>query len=288
MDTVKYEAYIKTVESGSITAAAEEMGYTQPGITRMINSLEDELGLTLLTRSRTGAAPTDDGAVMLAAMREICRCQEHIEQLAAGIKGLAIGRISVGSFYSIAEVWLPEIIDAFKKDYPEIGIHTFEGLTDDISDMFAEMKLDCCFMSRPTAFSGEWIRLRNDPMVAWLPKDHPLARRKTFPLAGLSTEPFIYPAPGHDTDIDRLLQKESITPNVAFRSQDPATVFSMVEAGLGISINNELQSRKFKGDVVILPLSPAREVELGIAVPSMKKASPAVLKFIEYAEKIID
>ena len=286
MDTVKYEAFLKTVDLGSITAAAETMGYTQPGLTRMLNSLEKEMGCRLLKRGRNGAEPTSDGRTLLPAIRELCRYQEQISQITAGITGLLSGEISVGSFYSTAEGWLPKLIRLFSGKYPEVRIHTFEGVKDDLTLMLEEKKLDCCFMSNPQDYTGEWIPLKRIPIVAWLPKTHPLAMEDSFPLSELECEAFIHPAPGHDTDVDKLISDESIKVNVKYQSQDPATIFAMVEAGLGISINNKLQSCRFKGDVAVIPVSPARYVELGIAVPSLKKASPAALEFIRTSEKL--
>jgi len=286
MDTVKYKAFITTVDLGSITAAAGAMGYTQPGLTRMLNSLEKEMGCRLLKRGRNGAELTSDGRKLIPAIRELCKCQEQISQMTAEIAGLLSGEISVGSFYSIAEGWLPKLIGLFGRKYPEVRVHTFEGLADDLTLMLEENKLDCCFMSKPADYKGEWLPLKMEPIVAWLPKTHPLSGADSFPLSELEHEAFIHPAPGHDTDIDRLLHDESIEANAKYWSQDPATVFSMVESGLGISINNKLQSCKFKGNVTVIPVFPARYVELGIAVPSLKKASPAALEFIRTAEKL--
>ena len=98
--------------------------------------------------------------------------------------------------------------------------------------------------------------------------------------------PFIHTTPGQDTEIDRLLKKLDITPDVKFTTMNAFTTYNMVAAGLGISIDQRLRSQKWNADVVELPFAPRQYEELGIAVPSLSEASPATKKFIKYVQTI--
>lgn len=104
-----------------------------------------------------------------------------------------------------------------------------------------------------------------------------------FPLMRLQNEPFIHTSPNHDTDQDRLLEQHDLHPQTCFTTRDGFTTYNMVEAGLGVSFNQRLISRKWSGTVAEVPFDPPQFVTLGISVPSLKEASPAAKKFIACA-----
>lgn len=128
-----------------------------------------------------------------------------------------------------------------------------------------------------------------DELVAWLPQNHPLASADSFPVEKLESEPFIHTSPDHDTDQDRLLALLKLHPQTCFTTRDGFTTYNMVSAGLGISFNQRLISQKWDSDAVVqIPFCPPQFVELGIAVPSLKEASPAAKKLIECAMQCIE
>ena len=95
MSNIKYLAYLKTVEFHSLTKAANLLGYTQPGISHMITSLEQELGFPLLIRAKDGVYPTDEGQQLLYYMRQIVNNETMLKDLANQINGIETGsRIS--------------------------------------------------------------------------------------------------------------------------------------------------------------------------------------------------
>jgi len=285
MDSKKCEAFLAAIDYGSLTAAGEALGYTQPGITRMINTLEEELGFKLFVRTKKGVSVTGNGAIMIPAFREIVRAQRVAEELGSNIQGILSGVLTIGSYYSISALWLPGIIQRFQKDYPNVHIKVNEGGNKEITHWLGEKSIDCSFAAQPSEQPFyDWLPLVQDELEVWLPKDHPKAKDESFALHSLADEDFIITSANQDTEIDRLLDKEDIHPNIKFATKDSFTTYCMVEAGLGVSLNNNLISRKWTGDVVQLPFSPRRYVELGIALPNADEASPATKKFIEYVK----
>ena len=87
MDLTKYQVFLKTVECGSFTAAAQQLSFTQSGVSHAISGLEEELGVTLLSRSRGGVTQTADGWALMPNIQEICRQQQSIEERAKGSAG---------------------------------------------------------------------------------------------------------------------------------------------------------------------------------------------------------
>ena len=110
MDATKCEAILIAAETGSLTAAAERLGYTQSGITRMLGSMENEVGFSLFVRSKKGVQLTENGKAMLPLFREIVHAQQNALQFSADICGIIKGSLTIGCYYSISAMWMPEIL----------------------------------------------------------------------------------------------------------------------------------------------------------------------------------
>ena len=107
-------------------------------------------------------------------------------------------------------------------------------------------------------------------------------------MADVEKESFISTLPGEDTDIDRFFETNHVKPDVRFTTGNDYTAYCMVEAGLGMSLNNRLLSARWKGAVAEVPFDPPQYISLGIAVPSLKDVSPAARKFIELVLEMLD
>lgn len=287
MDAQKCEALITTLELGSMTAAAAQLGYSQSGITRMISALEDEVGFSLIVRNKKGIKLTENGAAMLPLLREVVRAQNDAKQLSADILGTVCGVLTIGSYYSISAMWMPELLKQFLGKYPGVKVRVREGGNREMARWLAEKSADLCFCAEQEKSVCDWIPLFNDEMVAWLPADHPLRNAPAFPVKQLEKEQFIHTQPGEDTEIDRLLASLNLHPEVYFSTRDAFTTYNLVSAGLGMSFNQRLISKNWNGNIVTLPFDPPQYVSLGIAVPNLEEASPAAKRFIELAKKTI-
>lgn len=133
----------------------------------------------------------------------------------------------------------------------------------------------------------DWIPLAEDPMLALLPKDHPLARAKAYPLANCAVDRFIMPAKGCDDDLMALFHRTGIVPNVQFTTLESLSAMSMVEQGLGMSVMNKLITERRICDIVMLPVDPPASITLGIALHSKADLSPAVRMFLKYAVRML-
>ena len=182
VESNKYEAFLIAVEKGSLTAAGETLGYTQSGITRMIRSLEEELGFTLLVRTKNGVRPTSNGQSMMQFFREIIRAHRNAKEAGASICGVLCGELTIGSYYSISAFWLPKILRQFQQQYPCIRIHLREGTNQQISHWLNEKSIDCCLSAKPAEETNcDWQKLAEDELLIWLPPNHPRAKDKSFP-----------------------------------------------------------------------------------------------------------
>ncbi|WP_433939501.1 LysR family transcriptional regulator [Paenibacillus lautus] len=284
MSINKFKVLLKVVELGSLTKAAEVMGFTQSGVSHMINSLEDEFGFSLLIRNRSGAKLTTNGEEIVKTMREILKWNEHLEQQVASIHGIELGTIHIGTFTSVGVHWLPGIIQDFQRDYPHIEIRLVEGDYREIEDWIAEGKIDCGFLSLPTWDIFDAILLHQDPMLVLLPMEHPLSSEDSITLTQIENEPFIMPSKGSDYDVNRVLEKAPTKPDIKYTLGDDYAIMAMVEKGLGISILPELVLRGQRRNIRLIELKEKSFRSLGIAVSSLREVSPATKRFLNYVK----
>jgi DNA-binding transcriptional LysR family regulator len=280
----KFKVLMKVVELGSLTKAAEAMGFTQSGVSHMINSLEDEFGFTLLIRSRSGTKLTTNGEEIVKTIREILKWNEHLDQKVASIHGIELGTIHIGTFTSVAVHWLPSIIKDFQQDYPHIEIRLAEGDYREIEDWIAEGRIDCGFLSLPTWDVFDAMPLHQDPMLVLLPMEHPLSSQASIRLSQIENEPFIMPSKGSDDDVNRVLERASTKPDIKYTVGDDYAIMAMVEKGLGISILPELVLRGQRRNIRLVELQEPYFRSLGIAVSSMREMSPATKRFLNYVK----
>lgn len=284
MSINKFKVLLKVVELGSLTQAAEVMGFTQSGVSHMISSLEDEFGFSLLIRNRSGAKLTTNGEEILKTIREILKWNEHLEQQVASIHGIELGTIHIGTFTSVGVHWLPGIIQDFQRDYPHTEIRLVEGDYREIEDWISEGKIDCGFLSLPTSDTFDAIPLHQDPMLVLLPMEHPLSSEVSITLTQIENEPFIMPSQGSDYDVNRMLEKARIKPDIKYTLGDDYAIMAMVEKGLGISILPELVLRGQQRNIRLIELKEKSFRSLGIAVNSMREISPATKRFLNYVK----
>ena len=188
MNIQKYMAF---VEYGSFTKAAEILNYSQSGISRMINDLEKEWQVVLLERRKTGVRLTSDGMKLLPYAKEVCQKYEILQMQVDDLSGLKSGFIRIGTFSSVATHWLPNIIKAFQKAYPNIEYELRLGNYSEIEEWILEGEVDCGFIRLPSQSQLDTLYLEPDPLLAVLPKGHPMAGCQKFPITAFCQEPFI-------------------------------------------------------------------------------------------------
>lgn len=282
MDTEKCRALLCTIETGSLSAAAEKLGYTPSGVSRMMAALEEQAGFPLLDRGRNGVTPTADCRTLLPAIYDLVRQGDRVDQMAAQIRGLETGQVIAGTAYNYYYRWLSHLIADFGKAYPGIGVTLIEGTSSRLSRLAEERRADFCIISKREG-SYRWLPLKDDPLVAWVPRDHPAAAKGVLPLEALRTEPFIEIYPGQETDNSRFFASQGFRPKVRYATSDTFAAYSMVAAGLGVTLVNSIFEDVWQGDVAALPLDPPQYVSVGIALPAKEQTPPAVSRFIEFA-----
>lgn len=299
MSVRKYLALSKVIELGSVTAAASELGVSQSSVTQLLNSLEDELGVSLLTRSRSGVRLTDDGSALLPLMQEVLKADASVHALAEELSRTEEDEpgvvIRIGSFTSVAVNWLPDILREFSKEEPDVSIELIDGGYNNIEKTFAEHPIDFGFVRLPLDFNCATVPLCNDRLLAVLPADFDTAKLTsgpgttdyTCPVSLFATEPVISLIDTVDRDAKTVFKSAGITPNIRYRVEDDYAQLAMVEKGLGIAIVPELMVKGTKQNVRAVELDPPSYRMIGIAFPDQSKTSDIALKFVEFTKRFL-
>ncbi|RNB52839.1 LysR family transcriptional regulator [Brevibacillus gelatini] len=282
MNIQKYLALVKTVEYGSFTKAAEALNYSQSGISRMINDLEVEWKISLLERGRSGVRLTSEGLKILPYAKSVCSEYQKLQTQIEELHGLQSGFIRIGTFSSVATHWLPNIIKAFQKDYPNVDYELLLGDYTEIENWILEGRVDCGFLRLPTHPKLETVFLDQDKLLVILPKNHPLADCERFPVNALSEDPFMLLEKGAKAEISEIFERYHVEPKVQFTTWDDYAIMSMVENGLGISILPELILKRIPYQIVAKELEVPAYRRIGLAMRDKESASLAVKRFLDY------
>lgn len=278
----KYMSFVKAVEYGSFTKAAERLHYSQSGISRMIGDLEKEWNIVLLERRKDGVRLTSEGMKLLPHAKNLVAEYEKLQMQVDELNGLQSGLIRIGTFSSVATHWLPNIIREFQKSYPQIEYELLLGDYSEIETWILDGRVDCGFLRLPAHPELDTIFLEQDQLMAILPENHPLKDCEKFPISALCTEPFLLLEKGGKAEISEIFESNGLVPDVWFTTWDDYAVMSMVESGLGISILPQLILKRVPYRIVAKELDVSAYRSIGLALRDKETASLAVKRFLDY------
>lgn len=278
----RYIALQKIMELGSFTKAAEALGYTQSSISQMIASLENELSIKLLIRSRHGVKLTIEGTELYPFIERTILQYRAMQEKVNEIKGLETGIIRVGTFSSITCHWMPQLIKGFQQRYPNVQFLFHQGDYTSIQEWIKTGAVDFGFVTPPAVTDLETIIMKDGEMLAILPKSHPLADRTSIRVSEISGDPYILMEEGHFSEPLNAFEAAGLKPNIKYTIHDDYAVMTMVEAGLGVSILAELVLQRTNFDIAKIPLDPPIYRTLAIAYKDRHSLPVASQYFIKY------
>ena len=280
----RLRVFVEVARQGSISAAAEELSYTQSAVSQQIAALEAETGVTLVERLPRGVRLTTAGETLLAHAEGILGRIAAAEADMEAIAGLRGGQLLMASFPTAGATLMPLAIALFRAQHPEVELTLAEGEPEEIAPRLHAGEFDLALLFE---FEGESDKLFSyltrqplfeDPMFIALPADHPLAARRTLRLADLRAEAWIQtssssPCARH---VVRCCHVAGFEPIVSFESDDFGVVQGLVAAGVGVALIPKLALASGREDIAIRALSPASPVRRVIAAtPEGSRLTPA-------------
>lgn len=283
MSFQKYLALLKAAELGSISQAAEQLGYTQPAVSRMVADLEAEWQVDLLRRSRNGVEPSSECLRLLPILRAIAADREALDFTISEFHGTQTGLIRVGIFTSVADMWIPNLLKSFQEKYPKIEFELINLNTyAEIESYIRYGKVDCGFVCLPTANDLDAHFLMRDELVAVLPENHTLANAVVFPIQELEGAPFIKLHETADYEVAHFLERIPYAPAVQYEVGSDHTILSMVESGLGISITHSLIANNPRYKILHKRFDMGQHRDIAIATAKTARVSGITQLFIEH------
>ncbi|HLF30029.1 MAG TPA: LysR substrate-binding domain-containing protein [Xanthomonadales bacterium] len=233
---------IAIVDSGmNITAASQNLFTSQPGISKQVKMLEDELSLSLFVRKgKSLEGLTDAGKEVVLRARKVLNEVDNIRSLSQELAGQLQGQLLVATTHTQARYVLPDLLEAFQRKFPGISISLHQGTSDQIARQVQDQEADFAIASGQSELFEDLVTL---PIYHWertivVHPRHPLAVLPKITLADLAAHPIISYTHSFDKDSDqaRAFEKAGIRPNVVFSAEDPEVIKNYVRKDMGVGI----------------------------------------------------
>lgn len=225
----------------NVSATAQSLYTSQPGISKQIRLLEDELGVEIFSRSGKHLTRiTPAGEAILKTAGEVLRKCESIKQVAQEFGDEKKGSLTIATTHTQARYILPKIIQAFIKKYPDVSLHMHQGTPMQIAEMAADGSVDFAIATEALELFSDLIMM---PCYKWnravvVPKDHPLAKLQKLTLADLAKHPIVTYVFGFTgrSKLDEAFIDQGLVPKIVFTASDADVIKTYVRLGLGVGI----------------------------------------------------
>ena len=256
---------------------------SQPGVSRAVRALEEELGGPLLHRSRAAARLTALGERALGRARVILAEADAMRQERDEQRGIARGRVRLGSMPSVSAVLLPGLLTQLERRHPALTVSVIEGHDDELLSWVSDDVVDVAVVVAVEDPELVQQPLLTDPLLAVVPAAHHLAHCRSLERRQLAEEPFILTRAGCERIVLRALAEDGVVPSVSFEVTEASSILAMVGEGLGVSLMPRLAALRPPSSVALRPLSPPAERRLSLATRAGRTESPALRAFLDEA-----
>lgn len=225
----------------NVSATAQSLFTSQPGISKQVRLLEDELGVEIFERSgKHLTRVTPAGEAILERAGDILRKVESIKQVAQEFRNDQKGTLSIATTHTQARYALPPAIKVFMERYPEVSLHMHQGTPVQISEMAADGTVDFAIATEALELFSDLVMM---PCYTWnrcviVPEGHPLASVKRLTIEDVAAYPIVTYVFGFTgrSRLDEAFHAKRLTPRVVFTATDADVIKTYVRLGLGIGI----------------------------------------------------
>jgi len=288
MELRQLEYFIAVAEEANFTRAAERVHISQSGVSAQIRQLERDLGATLIDRSGRAATVTTAGAAALEHARAALACVDDVRKAVDEVTGLIRGRLTVGMINGCTITPLFEALAAFHRIHPGIEINLYEDNSDRLIEGVRTGATDLALIGAsgapPTGL--EALPIIRERLVAAVPPEHPLARRRRVTLADISAFPIVClpQGTGIRAVFDQACEIAGQQPDIALRASAPAAVADLAIRGLGIAILTESMAANHQGRLTALGIDDV-ETPAVLALIWARTPNPALRELVQHSRQ---
>ncbi len=289
MSLAKYNALLKVMEYSSITKAAEEIGYTQSGISYMIKTLENEIGFPLLIRSKEGVIPTENAIKLKPILNRLMATQHELELAVNDIRNEGEECIKIGSYNSMLLDWVPRIMKRFFLKYPNADVNLIEGNDSELEEMLTKGEIDVAFTAEAVPEGFCFLPLAEDPFFVIMPQNHVLTSKESLEIEDLFDFELILPDEKYYSWINYYIEDSTDTTSghLNYSLRDASSILYVVANELAISILPQRAMPFIPDNVAIRPFKENYFRRLGIAYPDKRKIPNIITDFLNISGETV-
>lgn len=231
--------FLAVVDAGTVSAAADRVFVSQPGLSRAIDRLEEELGARLFARDGRRLRLSAAGTAFIGPAQQLVEREDAARAAVARLADPDHGEVRLAFLHTLGTWLVPDLLRRYRTLRPEVRFRLQQNGAEPVVAAVRAREVDLGFVSpRPGGRDLAWERLDVERLCLAVPSDHPLARRRRATLADLRSGPLITFVRGHGLRgiTDELCARAGVEPRYAFESEEPGTVRGLVAAGLGIAV----------------------------------------------------
>lgn len=275
-DLHRARAFLAVVQHGSVSAAADALGYTQSAVSQQLSTLERDIGLTLIDRGCRPLRPTPAGTELLPEVQRLLVQATVLDATVGDVRGLRRGRVEIVAFASALASIVPPVIAEFQQAYPGVEVGVVEAETEPalaaLRGGAADVAAIHLMPGQDVIDDDDLVRavLTADPLRLVLPTGHRLGSSEAVSPRELATEPLIVPhadgpAGPFRALVEDLFARHGLKPRLAYELDDLQAVQAFVAAGLGVALMHALTLHALPPTLTSRPLvsaDGARRVEV--------------------------
>ena len=258
--------FVAVAEEENVSRAALRLHVSQPGLSRQVRDLEDELGFALLHRSAKSVRLTDAGRTFLGECRAVLK---RADEAVAAAKAVATGRtgeLHIGYAPTPTSRLLPPALRAFQAETPEVRVKLHDLSTEEMVRALRERTVHLALLVKPgrALLRGlKFVSILTDPVRIAVPPGHPWARLRKVPFERLLSEPLVVYSrkdfPEYHEFLDGLFAQYKRTPVVASEHESGASLVAAVEAGYGLALASRSLACSIGARLKLIPVAPEPE-----------------------------
>lgn len=286
MNLAAFDAFVKVMETGSISLAAEHLFITQPAVTKRIHSLEDYFGVKLFESAGRGVQATHAAHSLLPKVKNWLNELGDIHHTLSHEQGQVKGKLKIGTSHHIGLHHLPHHLKQYVQQFPQVTLDVHFVDSEQAHEQVLAGDLELAFLTLPPQLDQrlQYIPLWDDPLVFVASSFHPLASRTNLSLLDLMQYASLLPAT--QTYMSQItmaeFEKEGLKPKVSMSNNPLESIRMLVSIGLGWSV---LPKTLIHQDVVQLDLAVEMKRQLGIVWHPARTQSKAVQELIQLMEE---
>jgi len=284
------QAFHATLDSGTVTGAAEQLGISQPAVSNLLAQLEQQTRFPLFERSRGRLVPTPEAGVLFQEVDTMVRGLDHVMQAVQDLQNKQGGQLQVASQHSMSFGFMPRLIAEFARDRPDMSISFQSQYSTKIQEWVRAGLFEIGACELPLNPDGINARVFQVETLLALPADSPLLRHEVLTPALLEGEPFLVMGPEHMTL--RRTQEAFHSAGIPFRTRVHSHLFknllSFVKEGMGVAILDPFAlDFDFEGGFATRPFRPRIMMDMAVITSTARPLSMVGRAFLDHLDRAL-